>query len=138
MSRKKKPVSSKKSAHVSKPIEQIQNQAKQSADGSSELASEALTLLIKNIQETSTVVQMRIRSYEQKMKEERDHDMNMDCNGAEETVERSLEDIYMEEMKMHQFGKIDYAFENYTCRPVVSSLHCNKGGDVVGIYRSRL
>ena len=78
-------------------------------------------MLIRNIQETSTVVQMRIRSYEQKIKEETDHYMNMDCNGAEETIERSLEDIYMEEMKMHQFGKTYYAFASYTFKPVVSS-----------------
>ena len=95
----------RKGTQASRPIRQDPDQSDQVEDGSPELASEALTLLIENIQETSQIVQRQIKSYEQRIKEERDHnkELHLNDNGNGDN-ERSVEETYMAEMKDYQFG----------------------------------
>ena len=76
-------------------------------DGSVELASEALTVLIGNIRDTSILVEQRIADYEKRIRLERNADENLEKNGSVrgKKNEQSLEEQYMQEMKTHQFGK---------------------------------
>ena len=105
VTKKKKSSESKRGTQVPKPVKQDPNQTDRFEDSSPELASEALTLLIGNIQETSKIVQRQIKSYEQRIKEERDHNLEMHLGNDEENNEQSIEEKYMMEMKEYQFGK---------------------------------
>lgn len=99
------------------------DEADQREDGSPEVASEALSLLVANIQETSDVVQKQIRVYEQKMKEEREHrnELNLDESNAGGD-EHSLEEKYMLEMKEHQFGKRMLCINHIISYQIISDL----------------
>lgn len=105
-SKKRKPGDTKKGSQASRLGKKVPDEAEQKEDGSPEVASEALSLLIANIQETSTIVRRQIRNYEQKLKEERDHgkELLLENGSKDSNDEQSIEEKYMFEMKDHQFG----------------------------------
>ena len=95
-------------AHGKKPMKKEAPQVDQPNESQTEITSEALTILIGDIQETSRLVDQKIRIYQDELRKEND-DLNPHfvSPGQSNGDQQSLEDKYMQEMKTYQFGEID-------------------------------
>ena len=96
-------------AHGRKSMKKDTAQGDQPNESHTEITSEALTILIGDIQETSRLVDQKIRIYQDELRKEND-DLNPHfiSPGQSNGDQQSLEDKYMQEMKTYQFGEIDF------------------------------
>lgn len=93
-------------AHGKKPMKKEAPQGDQPNESQTEITSEALTILIGDIQETSRLVDQKIRIYQDELrKENNDLNAHFVSPGQANGDQQSLEDKYMQEMKTYQFGE---------------------------------
>ena len=105
-SKKRKTTEPKKGLKLKEPLKEPTMQTEEAVDGPSEMATEALNILIKDIQETSNLVEARIKSYQQRLLRE-NRQSELEARGllkSDNNEQRSLEENYLTEMKGYQFG----------------------------------